>query len=69
MSRSFKRTPVNKIGHGKQGKQRANRSVRQKDLPLGKSNLYKRFYDQYNVIDYRFYHDKDSEIFEKCRRK
>ena len=70
MSRSRKHTPVTKIGRGKWGKQRANRSVRLKDLPSGKSNLYKRFYGQYNVVDYRLYIiDKDGETAEKCRRK
>lgn len=69
MSRSRKRTPVTKIGHGKKGKQMASRSVRLKDLPHGKSNLYKRFYPQYDVIDYRFYIDGDIEMVKKCRRK
>lgn len=69
MSRSRKRTPVTKMGGGKVGKRRANRSMRSKDLPPGKSNLYRRFVDQYNVIDFRFYISKDSETVERCRRK
>ena len=68
MSRSYKHMPVTKMGWGKRGKQMANRSVRLIDLPPGKSNLYKRFYNQYNVIEYRFYFD-DDETVKKCRRK
>lgn len=69
MSRSFKHIPIVKMGGGKAEKRRANRSMRQKELPLGKSNLFKRFYNQYDVIDYRFYICEDNGMVKRCRRK
>lgn len=60
MSRSRKRNPISKVGGGKAAKKAANHKVRrQKTLTLPrKSNLYRRFSNQYDVIDYRFYLSK-----------
>lgn len=60
MSRSRKHHPIYKIGGGKVEKQSANRKLRREKftLPGGKSALYKRFYPQYYVIDYRFFEKK-----------
>lgn len=56
MSRSRKKTPIIKMGGGSVEKTAANRKIRHsKWTSLHKGNLYKKFYPQYDVIDYTFY--------------
>ena len=60
MSRSWKHTPVIKMGHGKEEKQRANRTIRRcRKIPAGKSMVYKKLYPQWDVCDYRFFMSKN----------
>ena len=62
MSRSYKRTPVYTVkcrrGGSKLAKKQANRKVRRKKVFYGKSKIYKRAYDSWNIVDYRFYKKK-----------
>ena len=52
MSKSYKYTPIYK-DHVKGAKREANRRVRRlNDLPSG--GAYKKYYDQYNISDYKF---------------
>lgn len=54
MSRSYKHTPVIK-DHNSSGKHQANRTIRRtKDLQ-GKGTLYKKFYPQWDVSEWRSY--------------
>lgn len=61
MSRSYKHTPVYKGDKSKYNKRRANKKVRRKakrkpyDLPAGKSNLYRREYESWDICDYRLW--------------
>lgn len=62
MSRSYKHTPVYKVNKsGKYGKRCANKKLRRKakqkpyDLAAGKSNLYRREYESWDICDYRFW--------------
>ncbi len=57
MSRSWKRTPVFKMGCGKEGKKLASRRTRRcKQVPVGKSmGYYKKLYEQWDIWDYRFF--------------
>lgn len=55
MSKSYKKSPCYKDGN-KWGKKFANRRIRRlknEDIPNG--SMYKRFYEQYNISDYKFY--------------
>ena len=74
MSRSYKKYPVYTDGvrrNTKNEKRRANRKVRRYnnkvyDLLLD-ATLYKRYYERYNIHDYRFYLPK-SEAMKKYNR-
>lgn len=67
MSRSRKKIPITKEGGPgvKQSKKIANRKIRRKNLdedsPHRKSNLYKRFFQQYDIHDWiSLYTEKDA---------
>jgi hypothetical protein len=52
MSRSCKKVPIIKYGgYGKHGKHWANKRVRKVDLSDG--NNYRRFYESWDIFDYR----------------
>lgn len=61
MSRSYKHTPVWKFDKSKDGKRRANKKVRQslqtnmEAALTGKSNLYRRLYETWDICDFRFF--------------
>lgn len=88
MSRSYKHTPVYKVNKsGKYGKRCANKKFRRKakqkpyDLAAGKSNLYRREYESWDICDFRFWGEpiwrEESclnlrdypEIWQKCYRR
>lgn len=60
MSRSYKKTPVFKVGgKTKYAKRQANKKIRRnmkdnEDAYYGKSNYYRREYGSWNIWDYRF---------------
>lgn len=88
MSRSYKHTPVCKEGKSKKyGKRCANRKIRRGakrkpyDSAAGKSNLYRKKYESWDICDYRFWGEpiwreeswlnlRDRpEIWQKCYRR
>lgn len=80
MSRSFKRSPVYKIGgRTKYAKRQANKKVRRstknniEDAYSGKSNHYRREYGSWYIWDYRFFEESPRNIngalWEKCYKR
>lgn len=67
MSRSYKKTPVCKEGNRskKWGKRKANRKVRKTTGLGGKSNLYRKAYESWNICDYRTFKERDVNMKEK----
>lgn len=61
MSRSYKHTPIYTVGGDKKfWKKQANKKVRN-TFGIGmKSNNYKKIYESWHIIDYRFYLEEDS---------
>lgn len=64
MSRSFKKHPIIKDNgkSKKKGKKIANRKVRRSKLSGRKSKNYKKYYESWNVYDFRFYRDKEPDM-------
>lgn len=62
MSRSYKRIPIKKLGRGKVGKKSASRKIRhnQKVFLILKSMNYKRYFQQWDIWDFRLYGGKRS---------
>lgn len=87
MSRSYKHTLVYKVNKSKNNKRHANKKVRREakqrsyDSAAGKSNLYRREYESWDICDYRFWGEpiwrEESclnlrdypEIWQKCYRR
>lgn len=63
MTRSRKAPYYTDNGHKKFRKKIANHRVRHKDVPSG--GLYKRFCEQWDICDYRFYCPNDSKAYRK----
>ena len=63
MSRSFKKTPINKDHFGgKLGKRRASKAVRRnKDFALS-GGEYKKVYDSWDINDYISYYSREDAI-------
>lgn len=66
MSRSYKKSPINKDRNNKAGKRFASRAVRRaSDVPNG--NKFKKFYCSWDICDWRFHgHSYTAEQFRKA---
>ena len=64
MSRSYKKTPVCKDGNAskKSGKKMANRKIRKAADLGGKSNLYKKEFESWDIRDYRIYEECKTDL-------
>lgn len=72
MSRSYRKHVYAIIGFGKYARHFASkrlRYIKPVDHIIGKSCLYKRFYPQYDIVDYRWYCPVDDELYNKYKRK
>lgn len=68
MSRSYKKTPVCKDGNDskKSGKKIANKKVRKNPELRGKSNLFKKAYESWNICDFRLYEECEKDFDTKA---
>lgn len=62
MSRSYKKTPIYtaraKRGKAKYYKKVANKKVRRVKFLSGKSKLYRKIYETWHIVDFRYYRKK-----------
>ena len=69
MSRSYRKTPIYTVrasrGGAKYYKKLANRKVRRVKFLSGKSKLYRKIYETWDIVDYRFYEKKPLSSDEK----
>lgn len=69
MGKSYKKTPIVKEHKsGKFGKKRANKKVRKSKGLVGKSKLFKKKFDSWDIQDYAIYVDKDKLNKNKIRK-
>ncbi len=66
MSRSFKKNPVCKEWnhHKKWMKRQANKKVRRTHELSGKSNIYRKAYESWDICDFRFFIRNDGNVEE-----
>ena len=66
MSRSYKKAYVTE-NHKSEAKKRANKIIRKMDIPNGK--IYKKFFETWNITDFRWRVDEDNKDYKKYTRK
>ena len=66
MSRSYKKTPVYKaMVDSRFSKRASNKKIRkQKDLPMGKSKIFRKVSETWEICDYRTYFSREMALEE-----